>query len=111
MDSTVTNAELVDRPVISHEDYLDLVAKRQVVLEKKSRKSDLQDYRDSLVKQMEEVDATLETIKDEIAADNTALQDRFAEVIQPLGITGEFSISDTEPHYVTEIVRAEEEVQ
>jgi hypothetical protein len=60
MDSTVTNAELVDRPAISHEDYLDLVAKRQVVLEKKSRKSDLQDYRDSLVKQMEELDATLE---------------------------------------------------
>lgn len=90
-------------PQISHDDYLMLVAKRQVVLELKAQKSDILDWLMSFeenLKQYEQAKERKATLENDIMKAQDDLQESFKTVIEPLGVDGEFSITDTEPHYV-----------
>lgn len=94
-------------PQISHDDYLMLVAKRQVVLELKAQKSDVLDWLMSFeenLKQYEQAKDRKATLENDILKAQDDLQESFKSVIEPLGVEGEFSITDTEPHYVRAVV-------
>lgn len=94
-------------PQILHDDYLMLVAKRQVVLELKAQKSDILDWLISFeenLKQYEQAKERKANLENDIMKAQDDLQESFKLVIEPLGVEGEFSIADTEPHYVRAVV-------
>jgi ribosomal protein L11 methylase PrmA len=93
-------------PSISHDDYLMLVSKRQVVLELKAQKADLMEWLQSAeeyLRQYEEAKSRKADLDGDILRAQDDLQESFKSVIEPLGVAGEFSITDTEPHYVKPI--------
>lgn len=99
---TETNEEN-SHPQISHEEYLELVSMRQQVVELKASKSDVQEFlmtADQYLQQLPQAREQLQTINNQINDVNSVLQNRFQEIITPLGISGEFTISDTEPHFI-----------
>ena len=101
--SDVTTVEEMDRPQVSHEDYLELVSMRQSVLELKAQKSDVLEFvttAQQYMAQMQQAQERLNLINEALNENNTALQDRMKEIVEPLGVSGEFTITDTEPHYV-----------
>jgi hypothetical protein len=42
----------------------------------------------------------LTALNEALNENSVALQDRMKEIVTPLGIAGEFTITDTEPHYI-----------
>lgn len=96
--------------VVAHEDYLELVSMRQSVLELKAQKADVLEFLNQaqmIVAQAQQVAPQLQGAQErvqmlnEALQENTnALQDRMKEIVAPYNITGEFTISDTEPHYI-----------
>lgn len=101
--SDVTTVEEVDAPQISHEDYLELVAMRQSILELKAQKADVLEFvqvAQQYASQLQQAQERLNVLNEAVNENQTALQDRMKELIEPLGISGEFSISDTEPHLI-----------
>ena len=101
--SDVTTVEEMDRPQVSHEDYLELVSMRQSVLELKAQKSDVLEFvnvAQQYVQRMQQAQEQLNALNEAVNENANALQERMKEMIEPLGITGEFTIADTEPHYI-----------
>jgi hypothetical protein len=101
--SDVTTVEEMDAPAVSHDDYLELVSMRQSVLELKAQKSDVLEYvtqAQQYLSQMQSAQERLNTLNEAINENSSALQERMKEIIEPLGISGEFSIADTDPHYI-----------
>jgi hypothetical protein len=49
---------------------------------------------------MQQAQERLNVLNEAINENQNALQERMKELIEPLGVSGEFSISDTEPHYL-----------
>jgi DNA repair ATPase RecN len=101
--SDVTTVEEMDAPAVSHDDYLELVSMRQSVLELKAQKSDVLEYvtqAQQYLSQMQSAQERLNTLNEAINENSSALQERMKEIIEPLGISGEFSIADTVPHYI-----------
>lgn len=99
---TETNEEN-SHPQISHEEYLELVSMRQQVVELKASKSDVQEFlmaAEQYLQQLPQAREQLQTLNNQINDINSVLQNRFQEIIAPFGISGEFTISDTEPHYI-----------
>ena len=93
----------VDRATISHDEYLELVSMRQTVLELKAQKSDVLEFvnvAQQYVQRMQQAQEQLNALNEAVNENANALQDRMKEMIEPLGITGEFTIADTEPHYI-----------
>jgi len=105
-DTTVVE----DAPQISHEDYLELVSMRQSILELKAQKSDVLEFLNQaqqIVAQAQQVAPQLQPAQErvnllnEALGENTqALQERMKELVEPFGISGEFTVSDTEPHLI-----------
>ncbi len=92
-----------EQPVVSHEDYLELVSMRQAVLELKAQKSDVLEFvnvAQQYVQRMQQAQEQLNALNEAVNENANALQERMKEMIEPLGITGEFTIADTEPHYI-----------
>jgi hypothetical protein len=92
-----------DRPTISHDEYLELVSMRQTVLELKAQKSDVLEFvnvAQQYVQRMQQAQEQLNALNEAVNENANALQERMKEMIEPLGITGEFTIADTEPHYI-----------
>jgi hypothetical protein len=92
-----------ESPAISHEEYLELVAMRQSVLELKAQKSDVLEFLNvaqQYVSQFQGAQERLNLLNDALNENTTALQDRMKEIIAPYNITGEFTIADTEPHMI-----------
>lgn len=99
-----------DSPVVSHEDYLELVSMRQSVLELKAQKSDVLEFLNQaqqIMAQAQQVAPQLQAAQERVNLLNealnentTALQDRMKEIVEPFGVSGEFTIADTEPHYI-----------
>ena len=91
------------RPQISPEEYKELVGLRQKTLELKAQKSDVQDFvivADHYAQQLPAAREQLQTLANQINETMGALQARLKDLVEPHGVTGEFSIADTEPHYI-----------
>ena len=92
-----------DQPTVSHEEYLELVAMRQSVLELKAQKSEVLEFvmvAQQYASQLQAAQERLNLLNDAINENTNALQEQMRSVVEPLGIAGEFTITDTEPHYV-----------
>jgi len=92
-----------EQPSITHEEYLELVSMRQQLLELKAQKSDVLEFvnvAQQYASQLQQAQQQLNAINEALNENSTALQDRMKEIVTPLGITGEFTITDSEPHYI-----------
>ena len=92
-----------DQPTVSHEEYLELVSMRQSLLELKAQKSDVLEFvnvAQQYAAQLQQAQQQLNAINEALTENGTALQDRMKEIVEPLGVSGEFTITDTEPHYI-----------
>ena len=101
VDSEVEVSE--DRPTITHDEYLELVSMRQSLLELKAQKSDVLEFvnvAQQYAAQLQQAQERLSVLNDALNENTTALQDRMKEIVEPLGVSGEFTITDTEPHYI-----------
>jgi len=103
--SDETTVEMVENesPSVSHEEYLELVSMRQSILELKAQKADVLEFvtvAQQYAQQLQQAQERLNVINEAVNENTNALQERMKEIIEPLGISGEFSISDTEPHYI-----------
>jgi hypothetical protein len=93
-----------DQPSVSHDEYLELVSMRQSVLELKAQKSEVLEFvmvAQQYASQLQAAQERLNLLNDAINENTSALQDRMRSIVEPLGVVGEFTIADTEPHYVT----------
>jgi len=111
MDETVEVTDGVladgesDRPVVSHDEYLELVSMRQTVLELKAQKADVLEFvnvAQQYASQLQGANERLGLINDAITENSEALQERMKEIVEPYNVSGEFSITDTEPHYIVQ---------
>lgn len=104
VEAVVTeDVESAERPTITHEEYLELVAMRQSVLELKSQKADVLEFvtvAQQYQAQLAAANERLQILNEALNENSNALQERMRELITPLGVTGEFTISDTEPHFI-----------
>ena len=99
----VTAVVSEDQPAISHDEYLELVSMRQSILELKAQKSDVLEFvnvAQQYAAQLQQAQERLNVLNDALNENTTALQDRMKEIVEPLGVSGEFTITDTEPHYI-----------
>ncbi len=101
VDSEVEVSE--DRPTITHDEYLELVSMRQSLLELKAQKSDVLEFvnvAQQYASQLQQAQQQLNALNEALNENSSALQERMREIVTPLGIAGEFTIVDTEPHYI-----------
>ena len=92
-----------NRPTISHDEYLELVSMRQTVLELKAQKADVLEFvnvAQQYLQRMQQAQEQLNALNEAVNENANALQERMKEMIEPLGITGEFNIAASEPHYI-----------
>jgi hypothetical protein len=102
-DETTVEVMEQDQPTVSHEEYLELVSMRQSILELKAQKADVLEFvnvAQQYASQLQQAQERLNVINEAVSENTNALQERMKEIIEPLGVSGEFSISDTEPHYI-----------
>ena len=52
------------------------------------------------LQRMQQAQEQLNALNEAVNENANALQERMKEMIEPLGITGEFTIADSEPHYI-----------
>lgn len=90
-------------PAITPEEYKELVVARQEIIEMKAQKSEIYDFIANGEQQLAAARAQLAEADGKIAKKNEELTNRMKEIIGPFEIEGDFSISDTEPHYITPI--------
>ena len=92
-----------EQPAISHDEYLELVSMRQWIIELKAQKSDVLEFvnvAQQYAAQLQQAQERLNVLNDALNENTTALQDRMKEIVEPLGVSGEFTITDTEPHFI-----------
>jgi ribosomal protein L11 methylase PrmA len=102
-DETTVEVLEDERPTVSHEDYLELVQMRQSILEIKAQKADVLEFvtvAQQYAAQLQQAQERLNVLNEAVNENTQALQERMKEIIEPLGVSGEFSITDTEPHYI-----------
>lgn len=107
VDSEVEVSE--EQPSITHEEYLELVSMRQSLLELKAQKSDVLEFvnvAQQYAAQLQQAQQQLNAINEALNENSTALQDRMKEIVTPLGVIGEFTITDSEPHYIVSSTQA-----
>lgn len=98
-----TNVVDGENPAVSHEEYLELVSMRQSVLELKAQKSDVLEFvnvAQQYASQLQSAQERLNLLNEALNENTVALQERMKEIIEPYNIQGEFTIADTEPHYI-----------
>ena len=101
VDSEVEVSE--EQPSITHEEYLELVSMRQSLLELKAQKSDVLEFvnvAQQYAAQLQQAQQQLNAINEALNENTSALQERMKEIVTPLGVSGEFTITDTEPHFI-----------
>ncbi len=99
----VTAVVSEEQPSISHDEYLELVSMRQSILELKAQKSDVLEFvnvAQQYAAQLQQAQERLNVLNDALNENTVSLQDRMKEIVEPLGVSGEFTITDTEPHYI-----------
>jgi len=101
VDSEVEVSE--ERPTIAHDEYLELVSMRQSLLELKAQKADVLEFvnvAQQYASQLQQAQQQLNALNEALNENSSALQERMREIVTPLGITGEFTIVDSEPHFI-----------
>ena len=76
---------------------------RQSILELKAQKSDVLEFvnvAQQYAAQLQQAQQQLSAINEALNENTSALQDRMKEIVEPLGVSGEFTITDTEPHFI-----------
>jgi hypothetical protein len=76
---------------------------RQSLLELKAQKADVLEFvniAQQYAAQLQQAQQQLTALNEALNENSVALQDRMKEIVTPLGIAGEFTITDTEPHYI-----------
>jgi hypothetical protein len=76
---------------------------RQSILELKAQKADILEWvnqYNQMASQAQQAGERLQALNEALQDNSTALQERMKEIIEPHGVAGEFTISDTEPHYI-----------
>ena len=99
----VTAVVSEEQPAISHEEYLELVSMRQSILELKAQKSDVLEFvnvAQQYASQLQQAQQQLAAINEALNENSSALQERMKEIVEPLGVSGEFTITDTDPHFI-----------
>lgn len=99
----VTAVVSEEQPAISHEEYLELVSLRQSILELKAQKSDVLEFvnvAQQYASQLQQAQQQLATLNEALNENTSALQGRMKEIVEPLGVSGEFTITDTDPHFI-----------
>jgi DNA anti-recombination protein RmuC len=99
----VTAVVSEEQPAISHEEYLELVSMRQSILELKAQKSDVLEFvnvAQQYASQLQQAQQQLAAINEALNENTSALQERMKEIVEPLGVSGEFTITDTDPHFI-----------
>jgi len=99
----VTAVVSEEQPAISHDEYLELVSMRQSLLELKAQKADVLEFvtvAQQYAAQLQQAQQQLNAINEALNENTAALQERMKEIVEPLGVSGEFTITDTEPHYI-----------
>lgn len=105
MEETTDEAVVVseEQPAINHEEYLELVSMRQSILELKAQKADVLEFvnvAQQYAAQLQQAQQQLNALNEALNENSTVLQERMKEIVEPMGITGEFTITDTEPHFI-----------
>lgn len=105
MDESTEVSAIVseEQPAISHDEYLELVSMRQSLLELKAQKADVLEFvnvAQQYAAQLQQAQERLNLLNESLNENTVALQERMKELIEPMGVSGEFSINDTEPHYI-----------
>ena len=101
VDTVVEVSE--EQQAITHDEYLELVSMRQSLLELKAQKADVLEFvnvAQQYAAQLQQAQQQLTALNEALNENSVALQDRMKEIVSPLGIAGEFTITDTEPHYI-----------
>ena len=93
VEEVATEVDITDNPTISHDEYLELKANKSEVLE-------FVMVAQQYAQQLQAAQERLGVLNEALTENTNALQERMRELIEPLGVAGEFSITDTEPHYV-----------
>jgi len=100
-----TNAELVieaEKPALTKEQFAHMATINNRVRDLKQSGFDLREYLDSIKQEITRVEAELEKAREELVEKTKEMQNCFDEYIyKPFGITGQISIADSEPHYIT----------
>lgn len=92
------------KPAITTEQFAKMAEINARVRDLKQGGFDMREYVDSIKREISRVEAELEKAREELVEKTKEMQQCFDEFIyKPFGITGQISISDTEPHYVTSI--------
>ena len=76
---------------------------RQSLLELKAQKSDVLEFvnvAQQYAAQLQQAQQQLAAINEALNENTSALQERMKEIVTPLGVSGEFTITDTEPHFI-----------
>ena len=76
---------------------------RQSMLELKAQKSDVLEFvnvAQQYAAQLQQAQQQLNSINEALSENTAALQERMKEIVEPLGVSGEFTITDTEPHFI-----------
>lgn len=103
VEEVPAEVDITNNPTISHDEYLELVSMRQSILELKANKSEVLEFvmvAQQYAQQLQAAQERLNVLNEALTENTNALQERMRELIEPLGVQGEFSITDTEPHYV-----------
>jgi hypothetical protein len=73
------------------------------LLELKAQKSDVLEFvnvAQQYAAQLQQAQQQLSAINEALNENTSALQERMKEIVTPLGVSGEFTITDTEPHFI-----------
>jgi uncharacterized protein (DUF39 family) len=92
-----------EQPAITHDEYLELVSMRQSILELKAQKADVLEFvtvAQQYASQLQQAQERLNMLNEALNENSVALQERMKEIVEPMGISGEFTITDTEPHFI-----------
>jgi FtsZ-binding cell division protein ZapB len=103
VEEVAAEVDITANPTISHDEYLELVSMRQSILELKANKSEVLEFvmvAQQYAQQLQAAQERLGVLNEALTENTNALQERMRELIEPLGVQGEFSITNTKPHYV-----------
>lgn len=99
---TNVEAKETEKPALTSEQFATMAAINSRVRDLKQSGFDMREYLDSVRQEIARVEAELEKAREELVEKTKEMTTCFEEfVYKPYGISGQISIADTEPHYIT----------
>jgi hypothetical protein len=92
----------VNKPCLTHDQFTTLTKVNGRIIELKQSGFDIIERLDAVKTDINELESLLEKIKAELADRKQEMEKYFNDYIyEPYSISGQISIADTEPHYIT----------